>query len=101
MLKRTVIAVFSVGVLTMLAGVADAGCIPLSNGTRYCAAWITGSEICQVDIQGRIDTDLPTVRCTASSVEGTTFCLNPAVKSQKGALQGQAFSLTVPLTGTA
>ncbi len=101
MLKRTVvIALFLLGVVTMLAGVVEAGCMTLSGGTRYCAAWITGSEICQVDIKGQIDQDLPTVKCTASNIVGTSFCLNPAVKSQKGALSGQAFTLDFPLSLT-
>jgi hypothetical protein len=101
MFKRTVvIAVFFVGVIAALSGVAEAGCMTLSGGTRYCAAWITGSEICQVNIQGSINRDVDTVRCTASAIQGTSFCLNPASKSRKGALQGQAFNLTVPLSAT-
>lgn len=100
MLKRTVvIALFLLGVVTMLAGVVEAGCMTLSGGTRYCAAWITGSEICQVNIQGQIDQDLPTVRCTASGIEGTSFCVNPASNSRKAS--GKAFHLTVPLTQSA
>jgi hypothetical protein len=31
---------------------ASAGCIPLSNGGQYCAAWITGSEICSGTAKG-------------------------------------------------
>jgi hypothetical protein len=101
MFKRTVvIALFFVGAVAVLSGVAEAGCMTLSGGTRYCAAWITGSEICQVNIQGSINKDAETVRCTASAVQGTSFCLNPASKSRKGALQGQAFTLTVPLSAT-
>jgi hypothetical protein len=100
MFKRTMIALFSLGVVMALFGITEAGCLRMSNGTQYCAAWITGSEICQVNIQGHIDSDQPTVRCSASAIEGVSFCLNPASKSRKGALQGQAFTLTVPLEAT-
>jgi hypothetical protein len=46
MTKRIGLAFLTFGVVALLSSYADAGCINLSSGGRYCAAWITGSEIC-------------------------------------------------------
>jgi hypothetical protein len=67
--------------VAMFTTEANAGCITLSSGGRYCAAWITGSEICNLTIQG-VTPDAETfVLCTVdvpfgeSGIPGTAFCL--------------------------
>jgi hypothetical protein len=44
--KFTLMALFGLGMVVLLANDASAGCIKLSSGGQYCASWITGSEIC-------------------------------------------------------
>jgi hypothetical protein len=120
MLKRLVIALLGVSLFGILTSDANAGCIPLSNGQLYCAAWITGSEICTVTIKGggscTPGVDCPIVTCSVfgrtdvgnglcpnpdvldpdCGLAGTAYCINPASKASKA--QGNSFTLDQTLT---
>ena len=80
MVRRLLMVLSALGLVAMFAVDANAGCITLSGGSRYCAAWITGSEICNVTIQGLTDNEA-TVTCTVdelspgAGVPGTAYCV--------------------------
>lgn len=79
---RTALCI-AIGAMALAANEANAGCKTIS-GTKVCAAWITGSEICNVKVTG-IPTPLfdggegADVSCTvdqfdAGGLIGTVFC---------------------------
>jgi hypothetical protein len=85
------VALVAVVAPVLFAGVVDAGCIPCGSGCRYCAAWITGSEICRVSIQGSVERDVPVVLCEVSNATGLSFCLNPDSRTPQA--QGRPYHL--------
>ena len=57
----------AIGAMALAAGEANAGC-KLVSGTKVCAAWIPGSEICQVSIDS--GTNLASNVHVSCTVEG-------------------------------
>src|SRR5262249_23774718 len=120
MFKRLMlIGLFTMSVVTMSGIAANAGCIPLAGGGQYCASWITGSEICNVQISGLgnciPDVNCPVVTCSAfgrtplnnlcnpdtldpvnCGLTGTAFCINPALQAPK--TQGNSFTLDTSIS---
>lgn len=78
--KRTALCVAIVAAMGLAANEASAGC-KLISGTRVCASWITGSEICQVGAdQSQFVDPLTDVQCIVrglASGDGTAD--NPLV----------------------
>ncbi len=125
MIKRLMISLFAMGLIAIAGSEVNAGCANI-GGTRMCASWITGSEICSVSIQGggscTPGVDCPIVTCSVfgttnlgdglcdpntldpeCGLTGTSFCINPATKASKA--QGNSFTLNqslvqLPLTKT-
>jgi hypothetical protein len=76
MFKRVMISVFATTGVAMLVATlgteANAGCIPLSNGGQFCAAWLTGSEICAGTVAG-FGNCLKNGTCQVLCAAGGTF----------------------------
>src|SRR5687768_6333430 len=79
--SRVFMILLGLSMVATFATDAIAGCITLSGGGRYCAAWITGSEICNLTIQGLTPDAETFVQCTVdvpfgeSGIPGTAFCV--------------------------
>ena len=72
---RTALCVAICATLGLAATEASAGC-KLINGAKFCASWITGSEICQVAVDSNQITNPETATCFVrgfASGDGTEF----------------------------
>jgi hypothetical protein len=96
--KCTMLGVLSMVIVLKFATEASAGCIPLGGGGLYCAAWLTGSEVCATLTTGlgHIEDcmpgkNCPVVTCSVFGTVDTGRGCNPKKLDSRCGIKGLAF----------
>ena len=126
MIKRLMISLFAMGLIAIAGSEVNAGCANI-GGTRMCASWITGSEICSDSVIGLGNiknctegVNCPVVTCSAfgtvplvvsadctnnfdpdntkCGIQGIAFCINHGGNASRA--QGNPFNLDAVLSAT-
>src|SRR5213594_305575 len=105
MFKQFIIGLFVTSVVALLWTDANAGCVNI-GGTRMCADWITGSEICLDTVTGLGNikkctpgVNCPVVTCSAFGtipLAANTDCTNNFSGNPNCGISGIAFCVNKP-----